>query len=333
VRSQREEFAIAAARTRIVLIILMALPPAALASGAARAEDGSARQEKMSVGSKGTLRSHEDLSSQWVDERRIEVWLPPGYDQDQNRRYPVIYMHDGQGVFGTQIFPAEVDWGLVETVTRLIEEDRIRAAIVVGIWNTPKRMQEYLPAKPFQGTGQQAAETPFIQEHGPPLGDRYLSFLVTELKPFIDDGYRTLPGRDDTYTMGASMGGLISFSALCQYPEFFGAAACLSTHWPAVNGYLQPYLQDAIPDPSSHRVYFDYGTETLDAQYEPFQLLVDRWMRAAGYQSGRNWVTRKFPGEEHARTAWRKRLHIPVTFLLGHTPEARETWPGPGEGR
>jgi hypothetical protein len=75
-------------------------------------------------------------------------------------------------------------------------------------------------------------------------------------------------------------------------------------------------LREALPDPKTHKVYFDYGTETLDAQYEPYQKVVDDLMQEKGFIAGKNWVTRKFPGEEHSERAWRKRAMIPLAFLL-----------------
>ena len=83
--------------------------------------------------------------------------------------------------------------------------------------------------------------------------------------------YRTRPGRADTFVMGSSMGGLISLYAICEYPDVFGGAGCVSTHWPAVEGVIVPYLRDRLPDPTTHRLYFDYGTATIDTLYLPIQ--------------------------------------------------------------
>jgi predicted alpha/beta superfamily hydrolase len=151
---------------------------------------------------------------------------------------------------------------------------------------------------------------------GEPLSDRYLEFLVGELKPFVDEHYRTLPGRQHTFVMGSSMGGLISLYALCEYPGVFGGAGCLSTHWPAAGGATIDYLQRALPAPGAHRLYFDYGTETLDAEYEPYQQRADAILRAAGYCPGVDWLTRRVEGAEHSERSWRERVHIPLLFLL-----------------
>ena len=117
--------------------------------------------------------------------------------------------------------------------------------------------------------------------------------------------------------MGSSMGGLISLYAICEYPQVFGGAGCVSTHWLAGENMLVDYFGAALPDPIDHKLYFDYGTETLDADYEPYQLRMDERLAARGYERDQNWVTRKFPGAEHSEVAWRTRVRIPLEFLLG----------------
>jgi len=118
--------------------------------------------------------------------------------------------------------------------------------------------------------------------------------------------------------MGSSMGGLISAYALCEYPDVFGRAGCVSTHWPAGDGCVVDYLGQHLPRPGTHRLYFDYGTATLDATYEPFQQRADAVLKAAGYTAGRDWITRKFPGAEHSEKSWRERVDQPLSFLLGN---------------
>jgi predicted alpha/beta superfamily hydrolase len=147
--------------------------------------------------------------------------------------------------------------------------------------------------------------------------DAYLKFIVEELKPFVDRTYRTRPDRAHTSVMGSSMGGLISAYALCEYPEIFGGAGCVSTHWPTGDGAVIDYLAQHLPKPGTHKLWFDYGTATLDAQYEPYQVRMDMVMQAAGYTPGRDWITRKFEGAEHSEKSWRDRLDLPLKFLLG----------------
>jgi predicted alpha/beta superfamily hydrolase len=179
--------------------------------------------------------------------RHVDVWLPPGYERERRRRYPVLYMHDGQNLFDPQLSYTRVDWGVDEALTRLIREGKVRPAIVVAVWNTPLRVPEYMPQRAVAAGGAAALAGFERQFDSPPLADAYLEFLVAELKPFVDAGYRTLRGRDDTFIMGSSMGGLISLYAAAEYPQVFGGVGAVSTHWPAGDGIVVEYLKGKLP--------------------------------------------------------------------------------------
>lgn len=265
----------------------------------------------------GTVERLAPIESKFLKPRPVDVWLPPGYATEQSRRYPVVYVHDGQNLFDPASSFIGVDWGIDETMTRLIAEKKIPPAIIVAIWNTPKRLAEYMPQKPLEKLAEADLTEPFKAVRREPLGDAYLRYLVTELKPAIDAHYRTLPDRAHTSIMGSSMGGLISLYALCEYPDVFGGAACLSTAWQAANGVTVRELKSALPDPRSHKLYFDFGTGTNDGAVEPFQNQVDEIVKAVGYTEDQNWLTKKFPSEEHSERAWRKRVYLPLEFLLG----------------
>lgn len=257
--------------------------------------------------------------SHHVDARTVDVWLPSGYDANTAERYPVIYMHDGQNLFDPRLAYGGVTWGIDEAMHRLIAAGKTRGAIIVAIWNTGLgRVPEYMPRKAVSGDALEL----FAGGPGIPAknisSDAYLKFLVTELKPFVDRAYRTRPEREHTFVMGSSMGGLISAYALCEYPQIFGGAGCVSTHFPAGNGAVVDYLAQHLPKPGAHKFWFDYGTEALDASYEPFQQRADAVLQAAGYTAGRDWITRKFPGAEHSEKSWRERVDQPLSFLLGN---------------
>jgi glycosidase/predicted alpha/beta superfamily hydrolase len=272
----------------------------------------------------GTLETEERMASRFVDPRRVDVWLPPSYGREPRRRYPVLYMHDGQNLFDPALSYIGVDWGVDEAITRLAAQGEIREAIVVGIWNTPKRFAEYMPARAIPESG--------LPDGWPDLAwmrrerivsDDYLRFIVEELKPFVDARYRTLPGRADTSIMGSSMGALISLYALVEYPEVFGAAGCVSIHWPLGDGLVADYLARALPPRGPNRLYFDHGTTTLDAGYEPYQRRVDAMLRAAGWREGRDFMTYRDEGAAHDERAWRARLSVPLRFLLGAPAQNR----------
>jgi predicted alpha/beta superfamily hydrolase len=260
--------------------------------------------------------SHPDFPSNHVPARQVDVWLPPEYGVGNGRRYPVLYMHDGQNLFDPAVAYAGVTWGVPKALTRLIEAGEAPPTIIVGIWNAGEgRWTEYMPQRPFTAPVQlNASDQQKIS--GIPTSDAYLRFLVTELKPFIDQTYATRPEREATFVMGSSMGGLISLYALCEYPDVFAGAGCVSTHWSAGDGIVIDYMAAHLPPHGRHRLYFDYGTETLDATYEPYQQRADAVLAAAGYTPGQDWITRKFEGAEHSERSWQERVHIPLAFLL-----------------
>jgi enterochelin esterase-like enzyme len=265
------------------------------------------------------------LASRHVAPRPVDVWLPRGYDG--TRPHAVLYMHDGQMLFDAHTTWNRQAWEVAPTVQRLIDAGALRDTIVVGVWNTgPTRFAEYFPQGFIEHVPEGAARQVLMARgyaSRPPLADAYLRFLVTELKPAIDARYRTRPGREHTAVAGSSMGGLISLYALCEYPQVFGGAACLSTHW--IGGFERnaeipaagrAYLRRRLPAPGEHRLYMDRGTAELDALYDEAQAQVDALMRERGFGPP-HFVTRVFEGEGHNERAWARRLEIPLRHLLG----------------
>lgn len=267
------------------------------------------------AGITGTVWRYAQFPSKLVERRNVDVWLPDNYSP--KKKYAVLYMHDGQNLFNPAESYAGVDWNVDEALQKLIDEKKVRDTIVVGIWNTPKRTIEYAPQKAFDIVNRKKIKQSKFAKPKEGLSDLYLKFIVNELKPFIDKKYSTKPDRANTFIMGSSMGGLMSLYAISQYPQIFGGAGCVSTHFPLGKGVMIEYMKTNLPAPKTHKIYFDYGTETLDAEYEPYQKQADKLMKKKKYKSGVNWVTKKFEGEEHSEKSWRKRVDIPLTFLLG----------------
>ena len=264
----------------------------------------------------GAIQRFDNFESEFVAPRHVDVWCPPGYSAS-DERYPVLYMHDGQNLFAPLSSISGMDWGMDEAIGKLMETKKMRGAVVVGIWNTEIRWREYMPQKPYWALAMQRHHESFVARGGgDPVSDSYLKFLVREVKPFVDANYRTLADRQNTFVMGSSMGGLISLYAISEYPDVFFGAGCLSTNWPAGEYELVNGMAKALPD-ATHKLYFDYGTEGLDALYEPYQSQMDKHLREAGYVENKNWMTRKFEGAAHNEAAWRARVDIPLTFLLG----------------
>lgn len=279
----------------------------------------------------GSLKLYPDFQSQYIGSRTVAVWLPEGYSPKE--QYSVLYMNDGQALFDANANWNKQEWQVDETAGRLIAQGKTQKFIVVAIWNAQlRRHSEYFPQKPFESLAQQQQDSLYAlgKVQNQPLlatkvaSDQYLKFLVKELKVFVDHTFSVKKGKENTFIAGSSMGGLISMYALCEYPDIFGGAACLSTHWigtfePKNNPIPQAfmtYLKRNLPSPLTHKIYFDYGDQTLDAVYEPFQKEADSILMAKGY-TDKNWTTRKFPGADHSENAWAARLEIPLVFLLG----------------
>jgi len=267
------------------------------------------------------LDRYENLESGGLLPRHVEVWLPPQYAESQAQRFPVLYMHDGQNLFESENAYTGVTWGVAEAIPRLSKEGLIDPAIVVGIWNTTNRLGDYLPKKPFE-TKKGKRILWFFRLHRSVkememAADDYLRFIVEEIKPMIDQKYRTKTDKPHTHMMGSSMGGLISLYAICEYPQVFGGAGCVSTHWPVVKRVIESYLEEKLPLPGDHKIYFDHGTVGLDRKYPRLQRRIDRIMQAKGYDQGENWLTKVYEGDTHNETCWQARIEVPLKFLLG----------------
>ncbi|MBK8066179.1 MAG: alpha/beta hydrolase [Rhodanobacteraceae bacterium] len=299
---------------------------AALACFAASASASAAGLPQVSV---GRIERIEAMLSAFLPARNVDVWLPPGYPQQAP--YAVIYMHDGQMLFDPFETWNHQEWRADEVAAEVIRTGRTRPFIIVGVWNDPAaRISEYFPQRAFEALSPENQRALFALKRGeepffsrPVDSDNYLKFLVEELKPRIDRSYAVDGSRESTVIMGSSMGGLISMYALSEYPEVFGAAACLSTHWP---GTVRPeifgvgevffgYVDAHFPPPGPNRIYFDHGSESLDQHYAKLQQEVDRRLRARGYDATRM-LSLSFPGTDHSEQAWGARLHVPMQFLL-----------------
>lgn len=272
--------------------------------------------------SAGRIIRFENFKSVYVDPRNVYVWIPSNYSPKV--KYDVVYMQDGQMLFDSTSNWNHQEWQVDETASELMASNKIRNTIIVGIWNNGAyRRSEYFPQKCIEAMPPELKDT-LIANYllGRVLADNYLLFLTRELKPFIDSAFSTNTSNSHTAIAGSSMGGLISLYAICEYPQLFGAAACMSTNWPGVvykNESIAPffiaYLKQKLPDPRTHSIYFDYGSLGLDSLFKPVQLKVDELMREHQYSS-KNWTTKEFPGETHSERAWSKRIATPLQFIL-----------------
>lgn len=199
--------------------------------------------------SQGQIVQIKDMQSEFVSIRDISVWLPIDFAED--RQYAVLYMNDGDMLFDASKTSNGLAWGMDEIATRLMAEGTVRDFIVVAIPTAG-------PEKSFSG---------------PIRSDAYLRFLVEELKPHIDENFPVLGNRDNTLILGSGKGGLISIYAIREYPDVFGGAAYMSTHWPGISSVqnnpfpelMRDDLLENLPPADKHRIWFEDDTEEHDA--------------------------------------------------------------------
>ena len=255
-----------------------------------------------------SVRYHGDFSSAHLPHARpITVYLPPGYDLEPERRYPVLYLHDGQNLFDAATAFAGVPWNCDEVAERAIRAGTVEPIIVVGVGNTVDRLREYGPLQ-----GDDAWED---------LSHAYGRFLVDELKPFIDNTYRTAIGPQRTGVGGSSMGGLISLHLCQRHPDVFGRCAAMS---PSLWWDRESLLHDTgleVGWPRGCRVWLDMGdaegaspTGNLGNLRRTRKLA--RRFKAMSHIEGRDYTYREVAGGQHNEAAWSARLAEVLSFLF-----------------
>lgn len=234
--------------------------------------------------------------------RDVTVYLPPGYEDRQDRRYPVLYMQDGQNLFDPQrsFIPGQ-HWRLHEAADDAIGERTAEPMIIVGIDNAgPSRIDEYAP-------------THDPERNGGGRADDYARFLLEELKPSIDAEYRTLPDAANTAVGGSSLGGLLSMHLAAKYPQAFTRAAVIS---PSVWWHGRRILSevDEFAGPGRPRIWLDIGgregTEALNgARALHERLLAKGWNdETLAYYEDRR--------ADHSERAWAARARRVLEFLF-----------------
>ncbi len=246
----------------------------------------------------GEYRVHEQVSSAHLRRKRtVIVWLPPSYGSDADRRYPVLYMHDGQQVFDPNTSTWGQDWEVDEWCTKLIKEERLQEIIVVGIYSTPDRFVEYNP---------------------PELGEAYTRFVIEELKPFIDQEYRTKPDRAHTAVAGASMGGGISFYMAWTRPEVFFGAACLSSAFQYKQDRHTLDIVERTEQPPGLRLFLYCGAgDDLERRLREDLHAMTQALAAKGITPGKNLLITEDPDGKHDEATWARHTDHWLLFLFG----------------
>ncbi len=249
-------------------------------------------------------------SPQLNNKRDILVYLPPSYAL-ANKRYPALYMHDGQNLFDPATSFAG-EWNVDETLENLAQQEALEA-IVVGIPNSgTSRLDEY---------------SPFVdRSHGGGQGNHYVGFIANTLKPLIDHHFRTLPQRRKTGIMGSSMGGLISLYALFRREDIFGFAGVMSPSLWFAKGSIYSYVENASFLPA--RIYLDAGTREMGGsrlnllkrvQSRHYYAGVRRMRRILvkkGYRPVRDIMYVEEKWANHHEAAWARRLPDALRFFI-----------------
>jgi predicted alpha/beta superfamily hydrolase len=251
--------------------------------------------------STGQLRKHERLRSRVLrNQRDLVVYLPAGYDDQPWRRYPVLYMQDGQNLFDRATAFGGVDWNIQGAADRLIYNGAVEPLIIVGIYNAGKsRIPEYTPTKaPKLGGGR---------------ADRYAKFLLQEVMPFVQDQYRTLSEPSSTGIGGSSLGGLVSLYIGLKHPQTFGRIAALSPSiWWQQRVILR--LAAAAPVPPRPRIWLDVGTREGQRTVPDVESFRDLLLKK-GWKLGEDLHHEVVAGAEHNEAAWSQRVGPFLQFL------------------
>ena len=257
-----------------------------------------------------SIHYHHDFASHFLPHTRtISVWVPPGYDLEPERRYPVLYLHDGQNLFDPETAFAGNPWFADEVAERDVRAGRVEPLILVGIANSVDRLREYGPRL----SGLEPDED---------RSREYGRFLVEEVKPFVDSSYRTLPRPESTGIGGSSMGGLISLQLCKWYPEVFGRCAALS---PSLWWDRESFLHDLHNNSrwmERCRVWLDMGTREGGSE-AGMRAMVRRASRLAqeferhGMREGVQFAFLEAEEGLHNESSWGGRFDRVLQFLYG----------------
>ncbi len=244
----------------------------------------------------GSLIIHENVYSPQLDNyRTILIWLPPSYTTNVDKRYPVLYLHDGQNVFTVGFSLSGQEWRLDETVTALIAEQKIEEIIMVAIYNGENRTAEYSP------------------KH---QGNEYADFLIHTIKPWIDQNYRTMPEREHTAVLGSSMGGIISFHLGWKYNQIFSMVGCLSPAFLVDRNEIVKRVKKSKENPD-FKFTIQNGTEELEARFQPSINKMIKYLKKKGYKENSDYLYRIYDGAYHSESAWAQQVRDTLLFFFG----------------
>ena len=248
--------------------------------------------------------------------RNIILYLPPSYFKNETSRYPVIYMHDGNNIFDAYTAFMGVEWEVDEAAETLMVNNAIKEAIIVGVYNTPHRMDEYTPTR--------------SERYGGGRGDEYIRFLIEELMPAVNGKFRTLTTRENTGIMGSSLGGLISLYAGLAYPDVFSMIGAISPSLWWDDRYMEREFVANKKHQRGMKIWLDMGTrEGMNSQGYSMALedtrRMSKLLEQLGYTQGQDLYYFEHQGAGHDEASWAARIHLPLLFFLGDAKD-RSLW-------
>jgi predicted alpha/beta superfamily hydrolase len=256
----------------------------------------------------GNIKRHRAFPSKILGNRRdVLVYLPRGYRWLSRRRYPVLYLHDGQNVFDAATSFAGVEWGVDETAERLIKENLIEPLIIVAVANTgEKRVDEYTPTR---GVIDAKAKR---KRRSKGLARKYAHFLMEELKPYIDRKYQTRPGAEFTGLGGSSLGGLVTLAIGILYPQAFSRLLVMS---PSIwwDDFAIYRLVDSIERKPPIKIWLDTGTD--EPGWEQTRELCNRLVEK-GWKLAKDILYMEADHGDHSEAAWATRVEPALRFLF-----------------
>ena len=256
----------------------------------------------------GNIQSHPDFVSKTLGNRRdVWVYLPPGYGRSRVRRYPVLYLHDGQNVFDAAIAFGGVEWGADETAQRLVNEKLIEPLIIVAVANTGvQRINEYAPTRGRLEEGKRRRSKGLLRHYG--------GFLINELKPFIDARYRTLTGPEHTGLGGSSLGGLATLALGLWFPNVFRRLAVMSPSVWWDNCVIYKMVDDLDEEARPPlKIWLDTGTN--EPGWERARILRDGLVEK-GWRLYDDLQYVEVEGANHSESAWGHRFDTVLRFLF-----------------
>ena len=251
------------------------------------------------------LRFHPKFHSRFLpDDRDVTIYLPPGYDEDEDRQYPVLYLQDGQNLFDprTSFIPGRT-WQVAETADTVIEAGEVEPLIIVGIANTGEhRLAEYTPTRDWKMGGGDA--------------DKYGDLLAQDLLPFIAANYRVRSGVENTGLGGSSLGGLVTLYLGLRYPDLYGKLTVMSPSvWWNHKSIVGCVNENAPRMRHRPRIWLDVGDAEGRRTLSDTDLL-DRRLRASGWRSELDLHYERVPGGTHDEAAWAQRVAPMLRFLF-----------------